>query len=112
MERKTKEGTNVINTKVQSISMKKTEYFWERGSLFVKIPEPETHGYPSNTWIAITGVPPRLKALSSTHLEEALSEVGDPEIVAKLSVLSGEVPPSKIEKEILERVKEKLEKVV
>lgn len=48
------------------------------GILYVKIPtefEKEL-GY-SNDWIAIEGIPPELKAYSSTHLEEAPHRIAD-----------------------------------
>ena len=90
----------------------KTDAFWERNTLFIKIPQPEIHGFPENTWIAVTGTPPGLKTVSSTHLFEALHEVGDPEIIAKLALLSKEVPPKEIEEAVVKKVKEELENVL
>jgi hypothetical protein len=41
-------------------------------ALYLRIPDEEgkKHGYEKNSWIAIIGTPPDLKACSSTHLFE------------------------------------------
>ncbi|MEM7818290.1 MAG: hypothetical protein QXP52_02280 [Candidatus Aenigmatarchaeota archaeon] len=64
-------------------------------TLFVRMPkEAEKLGYVENDWIAITGIPPELKAYSSTHLLEVERE--NKEIANNLKKLQKEFSIEKL----------------
>ncbi|MEO0090836.1 MAG: hypothetical protein ABIK75_07030 [candidate division WOR-3 bacterium] len=67
----------------------------KKGTLFVRMPkEAEKLGYSENDWIAITGIPPELKAYSSTHLIEV--EMENKEIAENLEKLKKEFSVEKL----------------